>query len=214
MPYFSTQPLAIVDKPADARHTAGKRSVSAISRIVLHATAGGLASSLDWLTVNANSQVSAHVVIDRDGTIYKLVPDDVIANHAGYSRVGNTSNLNPISLGIELVNSNSGSDPFPDAQLRSCAAWIVEKYGLYGFLPIDSHAAVDTQGKSDPRGLDWPKLYGYIADALRVALGGGQSAPKEAYPGDALAQLQGEIAGLEDQLAQRKRLAAYIRYGM
>ncbi len=162
MTYFFTPPLSIVDVPADDRHTGPSRPLSDIKYFILHATAGSLSSSLDWLTVNPNSSVSVHRLIDHDGTIYKLVSDEYIAYHVGRSRVGMTVDLNPYSLGIELVNTNSGYDPYQYHQVLSCAQQIAEWQGLYGELPILSHASVDTKGKTDPRGFDWSLFYSLL----------------------------------------------------
>jgi N-acetylmuramoyl-L-alanine amidase len=159
MAYFITPNLAIIDRPADARHTSGPRTSFDIRTIVLHATAGPLASSLDWLTTNPNSNVSAHRVIAENGQIYKLVDDLVIANHVGYSQMGNRLGLNRETLGIELVNSNSGIEPYEDAQIDSAALQIREWWGRFGALGLVTHAAIDTKGKTDPAGLPFPKFY-------------------------------------------------------
>lgn len=158
MAYFTTAPLRIIDRPANASHTAGKRLASDIWYIVLHATVGGLQSSLDWLTTNPNSNVSIHRLIDANGDIYKICDDLTIANHVGYSRIGNRS-PNPNALGIEFVNTNSGRDPYEDAQIESGVLQVREWYGLYGALPILSHAQIDTRGKTDPAGFPWGRFY-------------------------------------------------------
>ena len=159
MPYFTTPPLSIIDRPADAKHTSGPRIASDIKLIVLHATAGGLESSLDWLTTNPASVVSAHRVIADNGQIYKCADDLVICNRVGYSRMGNTTGLNRPALGIEIVNSNSGSDPYEVAQVNSTAWQVAEWWGIYGALPIVSHKSIDTKGKTDPAGFDWQAFY-------------------------------------------------------
>ena len=158
MAYFATPPLSIIDRPANAQHTGGTRRAADIRYIVLHSTVGSLTSSLDWLTVNPNSTVSTHRLIHTNGDIYKICDDLTIANHVGYSRMGNKS-PNPYALGIEFVNSNSGSDPYELAQLKSGVAQVVEWYGLYGVLPILSHAEIDTKGKTDPAGFPWRDFY-------------------------------------------------------
>lgn len=156
--YFSTPPLHIIDKPADSRHTSGSRTAASIRYLILHATVGGLQSSLDWLTVNPNSNVSTHRLIDQNGDIYKIVPDLVIANHVGYSRMGNTS-PNPYALGIEFVNSNSGHEPYEAAQIESGVLQVREWWGMYGALSIMPHAWIDTKGKTDPAGFPWIHFY-------------------------------------------------------
>ena len=158
MSYFYTPPLHIIDRPADARHTSGTRRAVDIWYIVLHATVGGLQSSLNWLTTDPRSNVSTHRLIDQNGDIYKICDDLTIANHVGYSRMGNKS-PNPNALGIEFVNSNSGRDPYETAQLASGVNQVVEWLALYGALPILSHWQIDTKYKSDPAGFPWNQFY-------------------------------------------------------
>lgn len=167
MGIFATPPLAIVDYPADKNHKGGPLINPRL--IVLHATAG--TNSREWLAKTSSGErlASIHRLISKDGTIYKIVPDDLIAFHVGFSMLGNDTNLNDNALGIELENLNSGTDPYPLAQLQSCAKQIVEWWGAYGYLPLLAHAQVDTRGKTDPRGFDWPLFYRLI-DTYRLSL--------------------------------------------
>lgn len=73
--------------------------------IILHETAGDLSGkgSIAWLC-DPKSQVSAHVVIDREGKITQLVPFDCVAWHAGASEWKGRRNLNTCTIGIEFVN--------------------------------------------------------------------------------------------------------------
>lgn len=92
-----------------------------IAMIVLHATVGSFASSLNWLC-NPASRVSTHYLIDRDGSTSQLVADDRAAWHAGRSawRGMDSAAIANASIGIELVNKNDNRDPYPLAQLSSC----------------------------------------------------------------------------------------------
>jgi N-acetyl-anhydromuramyl-L-alanine amidase AmpD len=170
MAYFSTPPLRIVDRRADDLHLGPIRRASDITLIILHATVGGLESSLDWLTVNPNSRVSVHRLIYSDGTIYKIAPDTRACNHVGNSKMGRTLNLNPMSLGIELVNRNDRIDAFDPLQVEACALQVREWWGLYGALPILTHAQVDTKGKTDPRGFPMAAFYTRLFARLRDVL--------------------------------------------
>lgn len=58
--------------------------------------------------------VSAHYLVDRDGTIYQLMPDSLMARHV----IG----LNRLAIGIENVGSMA--QPLTRAQLKSDAALI------------------------------------------------------------------------------------------
>jgi|GEM_PF-371615 len=67
--------------------------------------------------------VSAHYLIDRDGTIYRLLPDTIMARHV----IG----LNHAAIGIE--NVGDASHPLTEDQLRANACLIrqlVQKYSI------------------------------------------------------------------------------------
>ncbi len=76
-----------------------------IDTIIIHYTVGKFKESYMHLTAPRN--VSAHYLIDRDGTIFNLVSDDKMAWHAGASSWLNKPSVNEFSIGIELVNSGS-----------------------------------------------------------------------------------------------------------
>lgn len=95
----------------------GGRGMPVRRYIVMHYTAGASAeSSISWWKQPAAKGASAHVVIDRDGTVFQCRPFNMTAGHAGVSRwVDRTSgveykNLNSNSIGIELAN---GGDTYP-----------------------------------------------------------------------------------------------------
>lgn len=59
--------------------------------------------------------VSAHFLVDRDGTIYRLMPETWMARHC----IG----LNHIAIGVENVG-NDGDAPLTEAQVQADAALI------------------------------------------------------------------------------------------
>ncbi len=74
------------------------------SYLILHYTAGATgAGAVSWLT-NPKAKASAHLVLDRNGSVTQLVPFDRIAWHAGESKWGSIVGLNAHSIGIEIVN--------------------------------------------------------------------------------------------------------------
>ena len=73
--------------------------------LIIHFTEGqSLDGAVSWLT-NPVSQVSAHVVIGRDGQIAQTVPFNIIAWHAGVSSWQGRKQMNKYSIGIELDNA-------------------------------------------------------------------------------------------------------------
>ena len=67
--------------------------------------------------------VSAHFLIDRDGTIYRLMPETWMARHA----IG----LNHCAIGIENVGGVNGTDDLSEAQLEANARLIRDLKSRY-----------------------------------------------------------------------------------
>jgi N-acetylmuramoyl-L-alanine amidase len=76
-----------------------------LDTIVLHYTAGSSGFSSAKYLARPDIKASAHLVIDRSGKIFQLVPFDIIAWHAGKSQHNGRKNLNKYSIGIEFDNS-------------------------------------------------------------------------------------------------------------
>lgn len=73
--------------------------------------------------------VSAHFLIDRDGTIYRLMPETFMARHV----IG----LNHCAIGIENVGGEEHADDLSSAQLesnRSLIAYLLKKYQSIDYL--------------------------------------------------------------------------------
>ena len=81
-----------------------KRSKKEIKFVIIHYT--GMQSEIESIKrlKNPKFKVSCHYLINRKGSIIKMVEDRNIAWHAGKSRWKNFTNLNNYSIGIELVN--------------------------------------------------------------------------------------------------------------
>jgi N-acetylmuramoyl-L-alanine amidase len=73
---------------------------------------------------DAATNVSAHYVVEEDGTIYRLVAETHRAHHAGESFWGGQTGLNDRAIGIEIVNPGLqfGYTDFPQAQLEAVLA--------------------------------------------------------------------------------------------
>lgn len=73
--------------------------------VVMHFTGGSSArSSAEWFRSVQNPGSSAHVVIDRDGSVIQCVPFTKVAWHAGKSRWRDLVGLNQHAFGIEIAN--------------------------------------------------------------------------------------------------------------
>ena len=86
-----------------------------ISMVVLHYT--GMQSADEALArlCDEAAQVSAHYLIEEDGTVHRLVREDRRAWHAGKSYWGGQTDMNSASIGIEL--DQYGDAPFESAQI-------------------------------------------------------------------------------------------------
>lgn len=111
------------------------------------------ASALARLCDSA-AAVSAHYVVDVDGTVFRLVPEEDVAWHAGVSSWRGRRGLNRWSIGIEVVNPGHehGYQPFPEAQLEACLElgfdiverWRIEPWNVVG------HGDIAPMRRADP----------------------------------------------------------------
>lgn len=106
--------------------------VNEVKGIVLHHTATADAQEALEKMTTPGQGVSAHVLIDTDGTRYLLAPPDAITWHAGKSRLKNRENANNFTVGIEF-QGNTVDKPLTDDQIQSALDYIIpimEKYHL------------------------------------------------------------------------------------
>jgi N-acetyl-anhydromuramyl-L-alanine amidase AmpD len=152
----------LVKRLDNGRHHSGKRSRGRIDLIVAHATAGGSAmSSIDYLNKTAKKKASYHYVIDRDGTIYRMLPVEFIAWHAGdsawpapkrYPPGNGGHSVNPHSIGIAWANDDVG-EPLTDEQVES-GLWLFRFWmDTLGLPPskVVGHYEVAPGRKGDPK---------------------------------------------------------------
>ena len=134
-----------------------------VRHVVVHYT--GMASCRAALArlCDGTAEVSAHYLIDEDGTVYGLVSEEMRAWHAGRSFWKSVRDINSTSIGIELVNPGNelGYRPFPEAQLASLmclAGGIVARHDITpdNFL---GHSDIAPGRKRDPGELfPWRRL--------------------------------------------------------
>lgn len=142
-----------------------------VSCVVLHATASkNTAGDVEWCCTpkprNPNP-VSYHAIVDRDGTVYRLVEAERRAWHAGVSSFEGRSNVNAFSLGLSFANKNDGVEPYTDEQYAAAAETIAGWVQLYPAITRDrvtTHAAIaQPKGrKTDPAGFDVDRLLNMV----------------------------------------------------
>lgn len=101
--------------------------------------------------------VSPHYLIDRQGTIYRLVDDANIAYHAGESQMpdGRTG-VNAFSIGVEILNTEQ--DHYTDKQYQSTKDLIVYLKERHPIKFVVGHNDIAPGRKTDPWNFDWKKL--------------------------------------------------------
>jgi len=130
-------------------------------------------NSLDW---NAHPyfetirglEVSAHLLIRRDGELLQFVPFGERAWHAGESCFRRRRRCNDFSIGIELEGEDT--TPYETAQYDSLAAVLVALFRAYpGISPreVAAHSDIAPGRKTDPGpAFDWLRLYDGLSGLL------------------------------------------------
>ena len=100
------------------------------------------------------TKVSAHYLINKKGSLVKMVDDNKVAWHAGKSRWKNIKNLNNQSIGIELVNKGHkfGYDNFSQKQITKLillCKFLTKKYKIKK-TNILGHSDIAPLRKIDP----------------------------------------------------------------
>lgn len=97
--------LCIEGNPVGFQASPNRSGVIRPEGIILHDTAGRLdkGSSVGWFMQQA-AKASAHLVVERDGSVTQMVPFNIKAWHAGKSILNGRSGCNAFSVGIEIVN--------------------------------------------------------------------------------------------------------------
>nr|WP_245162475.1 N-acetylmuramoyl-L-alanine amidase [Brevundimonas sp. AJA228-03] len=134
--------------------------------ILLHYTGMETAEAAIARLRDPEAKVSAHYVVHEDGSILRLVDEARRAWHAGKSWWRGETDINAVSIGIEIVNPGHefGYRLFPDAQIEAVIAliddirtrWSVEDARILG------HSDVAPTRKQDPGELfPWKRLAGH-----------------------------------------------------
>ncbi len=134
-----------------------------IDMLVLHYTGMETAEAARARLCDPDAKVSAHYMIDEDGTVTRLADEAARAWHAGVSFWRGHTGINGRAIGIELVNPGHefGYRPFPEAQmaaLADLARGIVRRHAIPA-RNVVGHSDVAPRRKMDPGELfDWPRL--------------------------------------------------------
>ncbi len=122
--------------------------------IILHYTdTKDTVEALSYLC-NPEAEVSSHYVIEQDGNILQLVDEEKRAWHAGKSEWKGETDMNSVSIGIELVNPGHtyGLEPFPDIQIEKLIILCKQIMTRWGIPPenVLGHEDIAPGRKIDP----------------------------------------------------------------
>jgi len=144
--------LAVIGGEAMAKDSGPARDV--IDKIIIH-TIGGPNTEcpngkLDFSGAGKDAAfwkgyfekhevLGVHYIIDKAGTQIESISIDEVANHA--------LGQNQASIGIELVHSGNGSDPFPDAMITALNRLLSELAVRHSLKrgQFLAHSALDTR---------------------------------------------------------------------
>ena len=136
---------------------------AAVDALILHYTGMRTAEAALARLCDPAAEVSAHYLIDEDGTVVALVAEGRRAWHAGRSAWQGATGLNDCSIGIELVNPGHefGYRPFPEAQIAACLDLGLALVRRWPIPPrrVLAHSDVAPDRKQDPGELfPWRRL--------------------------------------------------------
>ena len=127
--------------------------------IVIHYTAMASCAEARARLCDPASEVSAHWLVDLDGTAEALVPESLRAWHAGAGEWAGVTDVNSRSVGIELANP--GNAPYPRPQmvaLEGLLAGIMARWSIPAHRVI-GHSDMAPARKRDPGArFDWRGL--------------------------------------------------------
>ena len=149
----------LADQYIESPNYSDREEADVVEYIILHYTATSLENTIHIFT-HQDPEVSAHYVVDTDGKVVAMVPEEKIAYHAGLSSWKGQPSLNKRSIGIEIVNPGYKTDgkvkddyfEFPEEQIEKVIALCTDIKERYN-IPIQNvigHADVAPDRKVDP----------------------------------------------------------------
>lgn len=135
--------------------------------LVLHYTAMATAEAAIERLCDPEAKVSAHYVVDEAGSLWALACETARAWHAGVSSWRGETDVNAVSIGIELAYPGDAAGPYPEpqiARLEGMLDGLMARWGL-GREAVLGHSDVAPGRKRDPGAwFPWRRL----ADAGRA----------------------------------------------
>jgi len=133
------------------------------SMIVLHYTGMPTGEGALERLRDPAAKVSSHYLVEEDGRVFRLVPEERRAWHAGVGAWKGERDVNAASVGIEIVNPGHefGYRAFPEAQIDAVIGLIADIRRRWSIDDdrIVGHSDVAPDRKDDPGELfPWKRL--------------------------------------------------------
>lgn len=134
-----------------------------VSLIVLHYTGMESGKAALERMRDPESKVSAHYMVEEDARVFRLVDEDKRAWHAGVSEWAGETDINSLSIGIEIVNGGHdyGLPDYPDRQIHAVISLVKELMVRHDIPPhrVVGHSDIAPGRKQDPgEKFPWPLL--------------------------------------------------------
>ena len=122
--------------------------------IVLHYTGMQTGEAALERLRDPDAKVSAHYLVEEDGRVFRLIPEERRAWHAGISFWKGERDCNAASIGVEIVNPGHefGYRAFPDVQVQALIGLLDDVRVRWDVpdLRILGHSDVAPDRKQDP----------------------------------------------------------------
>lgn len=169
-----------------------------VSALVLHYTGMPTAESALELLCSPVREVSAHYVVDEDGRVLQLVPEERRAWHAGQSYWAGETDMNSASIGIEIIHpGHIEPRPYPSAQIDAVIALSRDICARRGIAPerVLAHSDIAPRRKIDPgEFFPWAALFAAgVGHHVEAKPAGGEVLGPEMV-GDSVARLQRRLS--------------------
>lgn len=148
--------LSVIQGPASAAVEARKQPITVL---VLHHTASSLPSALDTLQGKSKGHmVGVHYLVSDESPkarIFRMCPDSLAAYHAGKSSWAKLESINQSSVGIEIVNLDGNTHPYPKPQVDAVLTLAQHLVATYHIRPenVVAHSDIAVGRKVDPGSL-------------------------------------------------------------
>lgn len=150
-----------IEERASPNHN--ERRGRPLDLLVLHYTGMTSAAAALERLCDPAAEVSAHYLVEEDGRVWRLVPDERRAWHAGRAYWAGESDVNARSIGVEIVNPGHefGYRDFPPEQIEAVfelCLGLLRRHRIPAARVV-GHSDVAPLRKQDPgERFPWPAL--------------------------------------------------------